>query len=506
MNILLSMMMICSFMGPYGAKNDYEYKDAKFEQIKNIARELAQKPYTDHRKKLPMWLRVMNYDDMRNIRFIHERAIWRQERLPFQIHFFHPGCIQNDQITIHLVDGDKDEILPFDQSMFRYDHGLESETLDQNIKFSGFRIHYPLNRPDYLDELIVFQGATYYRALAKNLNYGISARTISINTATDQPEEFPLFRDFWIFRPDRSDTSITVMGIFDGPSLSGAAEFIITPDIVTYVDVKVTLFSRDKEVKNYGISPLTSMFWFGSNSQYKWGDFRPEVHDSDGLLIHESPSKWIWRPLTNDGRLKKSYFECAAIKGFGLIQRNRNFLDYKDLETKYDNRPSVWVEPIGEWTDGYVELIEIPSHTEYNDNIVVFWQSRTPILPNSSIEYKYRQTWFSDEKILTTPGRVMATYLSNPPPNSPPRTKRFIVEFTWADVENDANSGKLETFVNATNATIANKTGIYNPYDKRWRIFFDVTANDNDQPVEMDAWVSKDNKTLTEHWTYQWYP
>ncbi len=500
-------MISCSLMGAaYGANDDYEFKNAKFEEIKSQARELATKPYADHRKKLPKWLRDMNYDGMRNIRFNHDMAIWRRERLPFQIHFFHPGCIQNDQIKIHLVDGDNDQVLPFDQQMFRYDNGVESEYLGPETMFSGFRIHYPLNRPEYLDELIVFQGATYFRALAKGLNYGISSRTIAVNTAGEQPEEFPLFRDIWIFRPDRSDHSITVMGLFDGPSLSGAAEFIVTPELVTYVDVRVSIFSRDKEVKNYGISPLTSMFWFGGNSQYKWGDFRPEVHDSDGLLIHKNQDRWVWRPLTNDGRLKKSFFQCAAMKGFGLLQRNRNFFDYKDIEAKYDNRPSVWVESSGNWQDGFVELIEIPTHTEYNDNIVAFWKPSSPLPPNSNIEFKYRQTWFGDEKVIPPHGKVVSTALSNPPPGLPPLSKRFIVEFTWPDMDADVKSGQIKDTVTASNGTISNKTGIYNSYEKRWRLFFDVTAEKPNEPVELVAYLSKDDKVLTEYWTYQWYP
>lgn len=507
MNLLTAVILVSFFFNSDTAmKENSPYKDAKYSEIKDAAKKLAEKPYLDQRKRLPKWLRDMNYDDMRNIRFNQKKAIWRAERLPFQLQLFHPVCIQKDQVRVHIVDGDKDEIIPFDQSMFNYDNGLESEYLDPQTLFSGIRIHYPLNRPDYLDELMVFQGGTYFRALAKGLNYGLSARVVCVNTVTQYEEEFPYFTDFWILRPNNDDTSLTLMGLIDSPSLAGAVELVVTPGITTSIDVRAFICTRDKPLKNFGIAPLTSMFYIGENSERNWGDYRPEVHDSDGLLVEKTPEKLTWRPLSNDnGHLKMSFYECENPRGFGLLQRDRSFENYRDLEARYQNRPSVWVEPKGDWGRGFIELIELATHTEYGDNIVAFWKPLNEFPANSSAEYKYKQTWFSDDRALSPMGKTVDTYLCNSPGN-PPNTKRFIVEFYWPDVEGDARSGKIVSNISTINAKVKNNDAIYNEFQKRWRVFFDAVVDDPTKPVELNLYLSKDGKPLTENWTYQWMP
>ncbi|MCX7010001.1 MAG: glucan biosynthesis protein, partial [Kiritimatiellaeota bacterium] len=278
-----------------------------FEQVKAQARDLATRPMREDRLDIAQKLKEITYDQMRDIRFDPKHAIWRRERLPFQLQFFHPGGPQQTQVDINLVDGDVVTELPFNR-----DFGANKfNWFDmRGLKFSGFRVHYPLNRPDILDELAVFQGATYFRCLSPGLLYGLSARALAINCGGPGAEEFPRFRTFWIHRPDKEGKKLLILGIFEGPSVAGAASFTITPGATntpTLVDARVAVFAR-AALPRYGIAPLTSMFWYGKNTARKFNDFRPEVHDSDGLLLQTSLDQWLWRPLENDGRLRMCTF------------------------------------------------------------------------------------------------------------------------------------------------------------------------------------------------------
>ncbi len=506
MSVFISILFLSSFFGSDTVSdNKSGYPMLSYEDLKKEAKSISIAPYKARKKILPKWLRDMTYDDLRNVRFNSRKAVWRSERLPFQLQFFHPGCIQTEQIRVHLVSGNEVETVPFEQDLFEYCNGLKSEPLGPDIAFSGFRIHYPLNRQDYLDELMVFQGATYFRALAQGLNYGISSRTIAINPSEGGNEEFPSFTDFWIFRPDKNDTSLHVMGLFDSPSIAGAADFLIKPGSSTVIDINVFICSRKNDPVYYGIAPLRSMFWYGENSSVRWGDFRPEVHDSDGLMIHTSADQWIWRPLSNDGVLKKSFFEDKKPKGFGLFQRDRRFSSYRDLEAKYHERPSVWIEPQGEWGEGYISLLETPSSSEYNDNISVVWFPKEPLSPKSSAEFKYKQIWFLDNRSLPAIGKTAGTYVYQPA-GSPPETRKFIIEFYWPDVQADINSGTLDIHTVAENAIVRNKHGDYNSYENTYRIFFDADVQDKLKPVELKVDICREGRPLTETWTYQWTP
>ena len=262
---------------------------------------------------------------------------------------------------------------PLSSRLFEYDKaGLEAAAVGP-VQFSGFRIHYPINKPEYFDELIVFQGATYFRALARNLIYGLSARTIAVNCGGPGGEEFPRYCEFWIHRPQPGEQQIRVVGVFDGPSVAGAANFVIKPGRETVMECRVALFAR-KDMAHYGIAPLTTMYWYGKTRPGRFDDYRPEVHDSDGLLLQDRQGDWQWRPLDNDGRLHWTTFPGTGIRGFGLMQRERSYSCYQDFEALYQRRPSAWIHPQGDWGEGTVQLLELPSNTEYQDNIVAFWK------------------------------------------------------------------------------------------------------------------------------------
>ncbi len=347
------------------------------------ARNLAAQPYAPLTSQLPQPLADLDYDIYRAIRFQPAQSLWHGERL-FEIQFFHLGFLYREPVRIRVVEDGTVRTLHFNKAMFNYGKTSLKDQLPTDLGFAGFRIHYPLNRPDYKDEVTVFLGASYFRMVGRNQVYGISARGLAIDTALPEGEEFPAFREFWLVRPAPGATSMTVYALLDSESLTGAYRFHLIPDTETAMDVQTTLFAR-AEVKRLGIAPLTSMFFVGENQVRSVDDYRPEVHDSDGLFMHTGKDERIWRPLSNPKELRVSSLLDEAPRGFGLLQRDRNFAHYLDLESHFECRPSFWVEPRGgQWGKGAVHLIEIPMDEEIHDNIVAFWVSDQPLKAGES--------------------------------------------------------------------------------------------------------------------------
>ena len=242
------------------------------------------------------------------------------------------------------------------------------------------------------DEIAVFQGASYFRGVSKGQVYGLSARGLAIDTAQPGGEEFPFFRAFWLETPVPTARQTIVHALLDSPSATGAYTFRIAGGKPTTMDVEVKLFTR-KQIEHVGVAPLTSMFLFSGNGRERIDDFRPAVHDSDGLAIADANGERVWRPLANPRRLQVSAFSVKELAGFGLIQRQRNFPSFEDLEARYERRPSAWVEPVGSWGSGAVHLVEIPSEEEIHDNVVAFWRPQEPYKQGSAYTFAYRLTW-----------------------------------------------------------------------------------------------------------------
>lgn len=316
-------------------------------------------------------MKDLTYDQHRDIRFVRENGPWYGKRLPFEVQFFHLGSLFQVSVPINEVIDGKAKPIDYSPAFFNYGKN-DLKITDNHLGYAGFRLHNPLNSPTYYDELVSFLGASYFRALGKQQKYGLSARGLAIDTAVQTGEEFPIFREFWIQRPKRGDKSVTVYALLDSPSITGAYTFVITPGKQTVMDVDTVLIPR-KAINKIGIAPLTSMFLFGENTKNRFDDHRPEVHDSDGLLIWNGKDEVLWRPLDNSKYLRISSFMDENPKGFGLMQRDRDPAHYLDFEADYEQRPSAWVEPSGNWGKGTIQLVEIPSQQEIHDNIVAFW-------------------------------------------------------------------------------------------------------------------------------------
>ena len=482
-------------------------KDKKFDpgQLTEMAAALAAKPYVPPADNLPDELKKLNYDQYRDIRFSRENGPWYGKKLPFEIQFFHLGSLFLTSVPINeIVNG---RIHPLKYSPAYFDYGKNRLNTDElsELGYAGFRLHNPLNTRKYYDELVSFLGASYFRALAKGQKYGISARGLAIDTAMDTGEEFPIFREFWIEKPVRGQKSVKVYALLDSPSIAGAYTFVITPGKTTTMDVEAVLYPR-KNIGKLGIAPLTSMFLFGENTKNRFDDHRPEVHDSDGLLIANGNGELLWRPLDNSKYLRISSFEDNNPKGFGLMQRDRNPEHYLDFEANYEQRPSIWVEPLENWGKGTVQLVEIPSIQEIHDNIVAFWIPEKPVEIKKEYRFKYRLYWCNRVPEESDIARVTSTYTGIGGVSGMLEThkRKFVVDFKGPKMKKDIADGKITAEVSASEGRIAGQYLMYNPLIKGATVYMDFEPNN--KTSELRIVLKKDGKNISEVWSYQWLP
>ena len=493
----------------------WERDDITFEKIDAKAKELSASPYVAPNKDaLPDWLKQLNYDQYRDIRFIPERALWGAENLPFRAMFFHPD-FNRDQMSVNEFTDTHVQQIRLTDAFFNYgplipQHG----DLPAEAGFGGLRLHAPLNRPDYFDELVVFQGASYWRALGKNQRYGISARGIAVDTGAEgTQEEFPAFREFWLRKPTPEDKASMLFALLDGPSYTGVYGFIVQPGEDTVMTVRAALYPR-KAVKRLGLAPMSSMFWFGENSRRRFDDFRPEVHDSDGLSIRMGSGERIWRPISNDtGRLEFSFFPMDKCEGFGLLQRDRRLAAYEDAEAAYHQRPSLWIEPTSDWGSGKVMLMEIPTHNELADNTVAMWEPSKIPQPGERIEFSYKQHWTLSEDPAHAGGHVVATRTGLH--DWQPEQRTVVVEFAGGPLdkwEGDPPEAKVTALGEAGTKIKIQGTAVQRLADGRWRVAFQVLPSAEGGkladvgPQELRCCLKKGEDFLTETWAYRITP
>ncbi|MDN3520134.1 glucan biosynthesis protein [Halomonas ramblicola] len=482
-----------------------------FDRVADRARQLAAESYQAPESLLPPELAEMDYDQYREIRFEPEASIWKDEGL-FEVQLFHPGFLYDQPVRLNLVDGQGAvRPLPFRRERFRYDgdaSALADLELD-DIGHAGFRLHYPLNRGDYHDEFAVFLGATYFRLVGRHQGYGLSTRGLAIDTAEPHGEEFPAFRAFWLLKPEPEATRMTVVALLDSPSLAGAYRFDIAPGEHTTVDTEARLFARE-DIDKLGIAPLTSMYLHGEIGHRPADDYRPRVHDSNGLVMQTGSGEWILRPLSNPEELRLSRFQDQSPKGFGLLQRPRDFSAFLDAEAHYERRPSQWVQPLEDWGRGSVELVEIPTRSETHDNITAYWVPDRPLAAGESRRYRYRTLTFG----ATPPGEEVARVIrtrqgwgavpgqDDPPPAS---RRQFVVDFRGGELAGlDASQPVEMTLESSSGETLESRVRRL-PDGETWRASFRL-APEGDTPADMRLFLTLNGRRLTETWNYVWYP
>ncbi len=471
--------------------------------MRNRAREAFEAP----ENVLPEVLANLTYDQHRAIRFRPDRAPWKSEGLEYQIQAFHPGWLFDHPVDLfEVIDG---TVVPlaFTGADFEYGKPLNPETF-KNVTLpgvAGFRLHYPLNKPDYFDELIVFLGASYFRSLGKGNVYGLSARGLAVNTAVGREEEFPRFSRFYLQRPEPGQQELTIWAELDSPSVTGAFEFVINPDVNTQVLVDARLFLR-QDVERLGIAPLTSMYLFGENDRTGFDDYRPEVHDSDALLILRENGERLWRPLSNPGKLGLSFFGESNPKGFGLLQRDRRFSSYEDTEAHYHKRPSLWIEPLSDWGKGNIMLAEIPSDKEINDNIAAFWIPDGAAEAGAEFRFTYRMTWGAEPEPGTDKAIVVGTrsgHGGTAASDVNTAERKFVVEFSGEQLGQIGADDPVVPDLTVQNGTI--RTQLLQKLEGgSWRFIFDVERENGTTPVEMTLLLRLKDQALTERWIYQW--
>lgn len=475
-----------------------------FTDVDQRARVLANASYDKPSDNLPKELKNLSYEQYRDIRFKADHMLWHNDGLPFELSFFHQGRDFDQPVKINEIVGPR--VRPLNYTADAFDFG--KNTLDPNkwkgVGYAGFTVRYPMNTPKYKDEVVTFLGASYFRGLGKGQLYGLSARGLALDTALMSGEEFPRFVEFWLERPTAKAKQLTFYGLLDSPRATGAYRFVLVPGTETRMDVSVRLYLRDK-VGKLGIAPLTSMYFFAENQRSDKEDFRPEVHDSDGLAIHAGNGEWLWRPLVNPKHLLVTSFATANPGGFGLQQRDRRFSSYEDLAARYDQRPSAWVEPLGAWGPGQVELVQIPTPDETNDNIVAYWVPAQSPQPKEAYALEYRVRWQKDTETHPPMLWVLQTRRGPGYRPKPDDSLFFLVDFVGEEppLAPDAAAGDLRGQISLDgNGELLESRIERNGTTAGWRLYLHLKRLDQGKPVEMRAALYRKDQPVSETWSY----
>ena len=481
------------------------------DDVASRAEKLAASPYTPPSSNLPPVFRDMKFADYQQLRFREDRGYWRDADTPFELRFYHQGMHFDVPVKINEVTATSVREIRYDPEMFEFGHVDIDPAALQNLGFAGFKVLYPLNKKDKQDELITLLGASYFRVVGKDQVYGLSARGLAIDTALPSGEEFPRFTEFWVERPQADRGNLLIYALLDSPRATGAYRMVVTPGKDSTVDVQARVYLREP-VEKLGIAPLTGMYLFGANQPSPQLNYRPQLHDSEGLAIHTGDDEWIWRPLNNPKRLAISSYAVENPKGFGLLQRTRDFDRYEDLDDRYELRPSGWIEPRGDWGKGHVELIEIPTPDETNDNIVALWVPEARPEPGEPIELAYRLHFTMDEPALHDPklawvtqtrlstGDVKQSNLIRQPDGS----TALIVDFVGPNLAKLPADAPVTTQVSLDdNAELVENNLRHNPVSNGWRLTLRLRVKDPARPVEMRAALVDGETTLSETWSYQ---
>lgn len=515
------------------------------DDVAALARQRAQTPFqptAQTMQAVPAELAALDYDSYRDIRYTPALNLWRADKLPYEINFFHVGR-QGDAVRIHEISADGVKPLPYDPATFNFGKNQLQPQAWGDLGHGGVRAFSHLNSPAHKDELIVFSGASYFRALGAGQRYGLSARGLAVDTAGAAQEEFPRFTDFWLEKPAAAATAttdagagtspdaatattdkgastsapLTIYALLDSPRMSGAYRFDVTPgdDTVTEVHAKIFMRATDKPVATLGLAPLTSMFFFGEN-QPRPGDFRPEVHDSDGLMMAtddgQGGGEWLWRPLQNPSSTLVTSFAMKALKGFGLMQRDRAFSSYEDTEARYELRPSAWITPLSGFGAGRVELLQFSTPDETHDNIAAYWVPEKMPAPGEALELHYQIAWQGKNQQRPPSGWVTQTRrgtgYSKLDAAALARQTQFVIDFTGPALDALPEGAQVEAISSASaNARVLESLAWRNPATGAWRMALRVErlpAADPAQPmqpIELRAFLQYKNQPLSETWT-----
>lgn len=489
------------------AKAQDAVKPFDFAALKQMARALAAKAYVETKPPAPDVVSKIDFDVIQKIKFRPEKGLWADGSRPFPVRFFHVDKFNSFPVRINVVTDGMSRPVTYSAQDFDYGSTGLAAKLPKNLGFSGFRV---MDRKDAATDWLAFQGASYFRSAGQENQYGASARGIAVDTAASTKEEFPRFVEFWLAQPPSEKNEITIYALLDGPSLTGAYKFVASKKVGVVMDVDAELYIRN-DIAQLGIAPLTSMYWYGENDRRYATDWRPEIHDSDGLALWTGRGERIWRPLFDPPAVLNNSFLDKNPKGFGLMQRDRIFANYQDDGAFYNRRPSIWIEPKGEWGEGAVQLVEIPTRDEIHDNIVAYWIPKRAVKAGDDIAMAYRLYWQNDNPHPPAEiGRVTATRIGRGGvPGKPAPTDKdswkFVIDFAGGPLADMAPRYDVEPVVTVSRGKVTNAYVIKVVGTERWRAAFDVYAPGKEQ-IDLRCFLRLDNKSLTETWLYQYIP
>lgn len=466
--------------------------------LRDEARRLAGEDFAP-RPRIPEVWREISYDQYRAIWFDGRKAEWAETDLPFRVDFFAPGLYFDRPVEISVVEDGIARRVPFDLARFDRSDQFPDLPDDATLGYSGLRLRAELTTPDIYQEFCVFQGASYFRAVATGQTYGLSARGLAVRTADEAGEEFPEFTRYWIVAPHPEDTSIRIHALLDGPAVAGAYRFDITPGMPARMKVAASLYMRE-EVDNVGLAPLTSMFLFDETNRSRFDDFRSAVHDSEGLLMLNGSGELLWRQLANPRELQVSAFVDRDPKGFGLVQRSRRLEDYADLEAHYQDRPTLWVTPGEDWGEGSVNLIEIPADREIYDNIVAYWRPAQPLAPGAEHRFDYALAWGEEPPRPADLAPVLRTRIGKGADKDQPGT---IVAVDFGPHPALESIDGLTFAVSASRGSLSPGILQSNPGTGGARLSFRFQPGD-EVISEMRAQLIRDERVVSETWLYRW--
>lgn len=491
-----------------------------FAKVQKLAEQLALKPYVPPSDNLPPQLKNLTPEQQNGIFWNDAYRLWRKKGLPFQVDFYHVTKDFPFSPRINTVDGKGTHFLAYSPSFFRFSNLDIHPPLPSNLGYSGFYLRYPINKSDSLDGFFSVQGANYFRAIAKDQVYGLQGRAIALDTSVNgKKEEFPNFCEWWLMEPEPNATEMVMDALLDSPSMTGAYEFKIRPGTVTSVDIHATLFFR-QPVEQVGFAPLTSMYLFGENAANHFNDnFHPEIHDSDGVLMNRSNGEWIWRPLEQATFLQTYNFPDENPKGFGLLQRDRDFQHYQDTYAKYNIRPSAWITPHGHWGKGAVCLVQVPTNNTNTDNVILFWHPDRAIKAGDRLDFNYTIDFYMNDGSRPSLAYCRQTLVHSPAPQPspvmPPAPTRdttpvqFVVDFIGNGMENipaDQPPSLDLTCTPPISETYLREWKVEKDgFDHLWRATFTLVPSKHNVPTEILCRLTRNGKPLTETWSYTWH-
>lgn len=480
-----------------------------FNDVVTQAEKLSKKAYVQPSKNIPSELSSLQFADYQKIYFKHDKAYWSDRKSRFKLEFYHEGMYFDVPVKINEIVNNQVNEIKFSPDYFDLSP-INLDKLDtKKLGFAGFKVHYPINNPAKTDdEIFTALGGSYFRAVGKNQHYGLSARGLAIDTGEMSGEEFPRFKEYWIERPEPNQKHLVIYALLDSKSVTGAYKITLIPSVDTTITIEAKVFFRDS-VKKLGVAPLTSMFLFGPNQPSPLLNYRPAMHDSNGLSI-QAKNEWIWRPLNNPKRLSFSSYSLESPKAFGLIQRDKGFDDYQDLDDHYELRPSVWVEILNDWHKGRVELVEIPTADETNDNIVTYWVPEKQYKAGDVLDVKYRLHYSLNEqqRYPKNEARAESTRLSLGDIKQANLIRKldgsnaYVVDFVGPNL---SEQDPVDVISSINNGSIVSCDTQYNSVTKGWRVLVRFNVEDNKKPTDIRLQLSskKSHTIVSETWSGQ---